>query len=78
MAGKSPSRSKILNDTHDLMTLMTYMGISTSHKSSQMHIFAHFIEENEQNRIRLVLRYNGTKSCNRAIKAFSPLQETSK
>ena len=24
MAGKSPSRSKILNDTHDLMTLMTH------------------------------------------------------
>ena len=28
MAGKSPSRSKILNDTLDLMTLMTHADFS--------------------------------------------------
>ena len=51
MDGKSPSRSKILNDTHDLMTLMTYMGISTSHKSFLMRILP--ISSKKMNRIAL-------------------------
>ena len=51
MAGNHPPQSKILNDTHDLMTLMTYMGISTSHKSFLMRILP--ISSKKMNRIAL-------------------------
>ena len=53
------------------MTLMTYMGISTSHKSSQMHIFAHFIEENEQIPLDLYYAIMVLKAAIGPIKAFS-------